>query len=76
MAASFQRNNFVCRIFSPVLNGHIVLSSPKGQSFATCQEVSAYLMSLLGYPEFKTDNIEYGSTQQHGLCADDGVNVS
>nr|XP_015650382.1 uncharacterized protein LOC4345880 isoform X3 [Oryza sativa Japonica Group] len=49
--------------------------SPKGQSFATCQEVSAYLMSLLGYPEFKTDNIEYGSTQQHGLCADDGVNV-
>uniref|UniRef100_A0A0D9X936 C2H2-type domain-containing protein n=1 Tax=Leersia perrieri TaxID=77586 RepID=A0A0D9X936_9ORYZ len=49
--------------------------SPKGQQFASCKEVSAYLMSLLGYPELKMDNIEYGSTQQHGLCANDGVNV-
>ncbi|KAF0906314.1 hypothetical protein E2562_009684 [Oryza meyeriana var. granulata] len=49
--------------------------SPKGQQFATCKEVAAYLMSLLGYPELKTGNIEYGSTQQHDLCAEDGVNV-
>ncbi|KAF8747761.1 hypothetical protein HU200_013169 [Digitaria exilis] len=32
--------------------------SPKGNQFSTCKEVSAYLMSLLGYPEVKsvTDN--------------------
>ncbi|KAG8087337.1 hypothetical protein GUJ93_ZPchr0010g11277 [Zizania palustris] len=49
--------------------------SPKRQQFATCKEVSEYLMSLLGYPELKMGNIEYGSTQQHDLCDDGGVNV-
>ncbi|KAL5221421.1 hypothetical protein ABZP36_026134 [Zizania latifolia] len=49
--------------------------SPKGQQFATCKEVSAYLMSLLGYPELKAGNIEYGSTQQHELCDGGGVNA-
>ncbi|XP_062195533.1 uncharacterized protein LOC133898804 [Phragmites australis] len=48
--------------------------SPKGNQFATCKEVSAYLMSLLGYPEAKTVTIQYNSTGQHDLCADHGGN--
>ncbi|XP_006659517.1 uncharacterized protein LOC102716893 [Oryza brachyantha] len=49
--------------------------SPKGQQFGTCKEVSAYLMSLLGYPDLKTGNIENSNMQQRDLCAEDGVNV-
>ncbi|XP_062191658.1 uncharacterized protein LOC133895385 isoform X2 [Phragmites australis] len=46
--------------------------SPKGNQFSTCKEVSAYLMSLLGYPEAKTVTIQYDSTSEHHLCANAG----
>jgi hypothetical protein len=51
---------------------HILLCSPKGSQFATCKEVSAYLMSLLGYPEAKTVTTQYNSTANPDLCADYG----
>ncbi|XP_066330758.1 uncharacterized protein [Miscanthus floridulus] len=47
--------------------------SPKGSQFSTCKEVSAYLMSLLGYPELKPATIQYESTGQHYLSVNDGV---
>ncbi|KAL6646056.1 hypothetical protein ACP70R_017664 [Stipagrostis hirtigluma subsp. patula] len=46
--------------------------SPKGNQFATCKEASAYLMSLLGYPETKTVAIQYDNMGQQNLCAQDG----
>ncbi|TVU05461.1 hypothetical protein EJB05_48626, partial [Eragrostis curvula] len=46
--------------------------SPKGSQFATCKEVSAYLMSLLGYPEAKTVTKQYNSTGKSDLCGDNG----
>jgi hypothetical protein len=52
---------------------HAILSSPKGSQFSTCKEVSAYLMSLLGYPELKPATIQYESTGQHYLSVNDGV---
>ena len=51
---------------------HAILCSPKGSQFSTCKEVSAYLMSLLGYPELKPATIQYESTGQHYLSANDG----
>ena len=54
-----------------------MLSSPKGNQFSTCKEVSAYLMSLLGYPEVKSVTNQYESTGQLYLCANnDADNVS
>jgi len=51
--------------------------SPKGNQFSTCKEVSAYLMSLLGYPEVKSVTNQYESTGQLYLCANnDADNVS
>ncbi|KAG2579474.1 hypothetical protein PVAP13_6NG287700 [Panicum virgatum] len=47
--------------------------SPKGNQFSTCKEVSAYLMSLLGYPEVKSVTNQYESTGQIYLCANDGA---
>ncbi|CAL4999438.1 unnamed protein product [Urochloa decumbens] len=47
--------------------------SPKGNQFSTCKEVSAYLMSLLGYPEVKTITHQHGSTGQLYLCANNGA---
>ncbi|KAL6661682.1 hypothetical protein ACP70R_001066 [Stipagrostis hirtigluma subsp. patula] len=47
--------------------------SPKGNQFATCKEASAYLMSLLGYPETKTVTIQYDNMGQQNLCAQDGA---
>ncbi|KAG2584619.1 hypothetical protein PVAP13_6KG315000 [Panicum virgatum] len=50
--------------------------SPKGNQFSTCKEVSAYLMSLLGYPEVKSVTNQYESTGQLYLCANnDADNV-
>ncbi|OEL31673.1 hypothetical protein BAE44_0007307 [Dichanthelium oligosanthes] len=46
--------------------------SPKGNQFSTCKEVSAYLMSLLGYPEMKSVTNQYESTGQLYLCANSG----
>ncbi|WVZ92412.1 hypothetical protein U9M48_038481 [Paspalum notatum var. saurae] len=46
--------------------------SPKGNQFSTCKEVSAYLMSLLGYPEVKSVTNHYENTGQLYLCANDG----
>jgi hypothetical protein len=51
---------------------HILLCSPKGNQFATCKEVSSYLMSLLGYPEPKTVTIQYSSTANPDLSAGNG----
>ncbi|PUZ51964.1 hypothetical protein GQ55_6G232400 [Panicum hallii var. hallii] len=50
-----------------------MLSSPKGNQFSTCKEVSAYLMSLLGYPEVKSVTNQYESTGQIYLCANNGA---
>ncbi|CAL5013103.1 unnamed protein product [Urochloa decumbens] len=47
--------------------------SPNGNKFSTCKEVSAYLMSLLGYPEVKTVTNQHGSTGQLYLCANNGA---
>ncbi|CAD6218856.1 unnamed protein product [Miscanthus lutarioriparius] len=41
--------------------------SPKGHQFATCKEVSSYLMSLLGYQEAKTTASQINSAGVHGL---------
>ena len=46
--------------------------SPKGHQFATCKEVSSYLMSLLGYSEAKPTATQTNSAGVHGLH----VNVS
>ncbi|AQK58094.1 Methyl-CpG-binding domain-containing protein 8 [Zea mays] len=46
--------------------------SPKGRHFSTCKEVSAYLMSLLGYPELKPAANQYESTGQHYSSANNG----
>ncbi|GJN15898.1 hypothetical protein PR202_gb02843 [Eleusine coracana subsp. coracana] len=46
--------------------------SPKGTQFATCKEVSSYLMSLLGYPEAKTVITQYNGTEKPDFCADNG----
>ncbi|KAL6844846.1 hypothetical protein ACP4OV_025505 [Aristida adscensionis] len=40
--------------------------SPKGHQFATCKEVSSYLMSLLGYPEARATSIQSNSAGVHG----------
>ncbi|RLN04283.1 cell wall protein AWA1-like [Panicum miliaceum] len=53
-----------------------MLSSPKGNQFSTCKEVSAYLMSLLGYPEVKSVTNQYESTGQIYLCANNGADNS
>ncbi|CAO2211302.1 unnamed protein product [Urochloa humidicola] len=47
--------------------------SPKGNQFSTCKEVSAYLMSLLGYPEVKIVTNQHESTGQLYLCANNGA---
>ncbi|CAO2191850.1 unnamed protein product [Urochloa humidicola] len=47
--------------------------SPKGNQFSTCKEVSAYLMSLLGYPEIKLVSNQHESTGQLYLCASSGA---
>ncbi|XP_062193224.1 uncharacterized protein LOC133896640 [Phragmites australis] len=41
--------------------------SPKGHQFATCKEVSSYLMSLIGYPEAKPTATQSNSAVVHGL---------
>ncbi|KQJ98680.2 hypothetical protein BRADI_3g38747v3 [Brachypodium distachyon] len=48
--------------------------SPTGRKFASCKEVSAYLMSLLGYPEVRKVPIQHNSTGQRDLCDGDGDN--
>ncbi|RCV31586.1 hypothetical protein SETIT_6G189600v2, partial [Setaria italica] len=47
--------------------------SPKGNQFSTCKDVSAYLMSLLGYPEVKSVTNQHESTGQLYLCASNGA---
>lgn len=49
--------------------------SPKGHQFATCKEVSSYVMSLLGYPEAKPTAIQRNDAGVHDLNAVNSVGL-